>query len=268
MTAQAEHPIGRQIMGVNGPMARRVKDVRLALEVMSQGDAKDPWWVPAPLKGAPMNGPIRVAVTVDPSGQGVHPDVAAAIRSAAKALADAGYIVEEVEPPSVANAAECFLAILATELRHASMPVLRKLGNENTNRSLDLFLSQMPDLELFDYMKLLSGRNQLLREWQVFLERYPIVLGPVSTEPPFEVDFDLDGPRGKETMRALRMLFAVPLLGLPAVSVPVGTTDGVPLGVQVIASRFREDLCLDAAEVIEAKHSSPTPIDPVRQASE
>jgi amidase len=63
--------------------------------------------------------------------------------------------------------------------------------------------------------------------------------------------------------RAQRLLVAVNLLGLPAVAVPVGHTAGIPLGVQVIGSRYREDLCLDAAEVIEARHGLPTPIDPV-----
>ena len=52
------------------------------------------------------------------------------------------------------------------------------------------------------------------------------------------------------------------LLGLPAVAVPVGRPADVPPGVQVIGSRYREDLCLDAAEMIEARHALPTPIDP------
>jgi amidase len=51
-------------------------------------------------------------------------------------------------------------------------------------------------------------------------------------------------------------------LGFPAVAVPCALSDGVPLGVQVIGGRYREDLCLDAAEVIEARHGLPTPIDP------
>ncbi len=52
------------------------------------------------------------------------------------------------------------------------------------------------------------------------------------------------------------------LLGLPATAVPVGRTGTIPLGVQVIGSRYREDLTLDAAEVIEARHGLPTPIEP------
>ena len=53
----------------------------------------------------------------------------------------------------------------------------------------------------------------------------------------------------------------VNLLGLPAVAVPSGLAGGLPLGVQIIGARYREDLCLDAAEVIEARHGLPTPIE-------
>jgi amidase len=67
---------------------------------------------------------------------------------------------------------------------------------------------------------------------------------------------------GAELRRIQRMLLTVNVLGLPAVAVPAGVFDGLPLGVQAIASHYREDLCLDAAEVIGAQCSLDTPIDP------
>ena len=57
-------------------------------------------------------------------------------------------------------------------------------------------------------------------------------------------------------------MFAVPVLGLPALSVPTGMAGPVPMGVQLIGPRFREDLLLDAAEVIEARCPPMTPINP------
>ena len=54
----------------------------------------------------------------------------------------------------------------------------------------------------------------------------------------------------------------VNLLGLPAVAVPTGVIGGLPQGVQLIGDRFREDLCLDAAEAIERALGTLTPIDP------
>ena len=63
-------------------------------------------------------------------------------------------------------------------------------------------------------------------------------------------------------IRSLRMTTAVNALGLPAVAVPVGVADGLPQAVQVIGPRYREDLCLDAGQAIEANLGTITPIDP------
>jgi amidase len=52
-------------------------------------------------------------------------------------------------------------------------------------------------------------------------------------------------------------------VGLPCVAVPTGVSDDGPLGVQLVADRFREDLCLDAAEAIEKRAGLLTPIDPM-----
>ena len=63
-------------------------------------------------------------------------------------------------------------------------------------------------------------------------------------------------------LRAQEPQFAVPVLGLPAVSVPTGMAGVVPMGVQLIGPRFREDIVLDAAAVIESRQPPMTPIDP------
>ena len=261
-TTLEERPIGIQLMSVQGPLARRVADVRLGLAAMAARDPRDPWWAPAPLDGPPAARPIKVALTVDPSGLGVHPDVAAAVRRAGAALAEAGYAVEEVEPPDVAGVARCWTSIVMNETRHVTQPVLRQHGGRDLNRSLDFFLAATPDVDLAGYMKALGARSKHLRDWTLFLERYPLVVGPVSTEPPFEVGFDTTtAARANEVFTAQRLLVAVNLLGLPAVAVPSGLAGGLPLGVQVIGARYREDLCLDAAEVIEARHGLKTPIE-------
>ena len=57
-------------------------------------------------------------------------------------------------------------------------------------------------------------------------------------------------------------ILAPAVLGLPCVAVPTGVRDHVPLGVQIVGGRFREDLCLDAAEAIEQRAGAFTPIDP------
>ncbi len=264
-TATEERPPGLQLMSVQGPLARRVRDVRLGLQAMATRDPRDPWWVAAPLEGPAPPRPIRVALTIDPSQQGVHPDVAAAVRAAGAALNEAGYAVEEVDPPDVAGVAACWGALIASETRHVTLPHILKHGDADVIRSMQLMLELGADPDLEGYMKLLAQRSAHLRTWMLFFERYPLVVGPVSTEPPFTVGFDVESAqRTGEVMRVQRLLVAVNLLGLPAASVPAGLWGGLPLGVQVIGARYREDLCLDAAEVIEAQRGLSTPIDPAR----
>ena len=263
-TAADERPPGTQLMSVQGPLARRVRDVRLGLAAMSARDARDPWWAPAPLLGEPAARPVRVALTIDPAKGGVRADVAAAVREAGNALANAGYAVEEIEPPDVEGVAATWATICINEMRHVTQPWIRKYGGAAINRSLDLTLGAVPDVGLDGYMQALALRAKHIRDWTLFMERYPLVVGPVSTEPPFEIGFDTtSAERHAEVTRAQRLLVAVNLLGFPAVSVPTGVAGGLPLGVQVIGARYREDLCLDAAEAIEAQRPLPTPIEPV-----
>jgi amidase len=74
--------------------------------------------------------------------------------------------------------------------------------------------------------------------------------------------FDIESAaRTAALWRECATMMAVPVLGLPAMAVPTGVEDGLPMGVQIIAPRFREDLCLACAEAIEARAGTITPID-------
>ena len=74
-----DRPITAQFMAVHGPLARRVGDLRLAFGAMSAGDARDPWWVPAPLQGAAPAKPIRVALLDANRRPGLDPGIADAL---------------------------------------------------------------------------------------------------------------------------------------------------------------------------------------------
>ena len=65
-------------------------------------------------------------------------------------------------------------------------------------------------------------------------------------------------------MKGSRLIFMANLLGIPALSLPVGTHNGLPMSVQLISGRFSEDTCLDVAEDIEKYVGEITPIDPVK----
>jgi amidase len=79
----------------------------------------------------------------------------------------------------------------------------------------------------------------------------------------FAVGHDVAGPdEVRSIIDGLRFVVLGNLLGLPSVVVPVGVDGGLPQGVQLVGGRYREDLCLDAAEAIEQRLGVVTPIDP------
>jgi len=255
----ADSPISIQLMSVQGPMARHVADLRLALGIMSQPSARDPWYVPAPLTGAPA--PSRVAVVVDPGGQRSSSQVATGVRRAADALSAAGYSVEEVDPPDVAGAAEAWLNMLGWDIR-IMWQLMAPFVSADANTFMDTFLELFPPIDPAAHLQTFIARRAIARAWAEFQQTYPLVVAPIATEPPFAVGADLTA-EGVTAIRAtMAMVVTVNLLGLPAAAVPVGVEDGLPQVVQVIGPSYREDLCLAAAEAIEATRGIPTPIDP------
>jgi amidase len=254
-------PVSIQLMAVQGPMARRVADLRLALGIMSQPSARDPWYVPAPLAGEQPPAPVRVAVVADPAGLGTSPQVAGGVRRAAEALAAAGYAVEEVEPPDVALAAETWMNLLGHDLRFM-WQLMSPLVSEDANHFMSTLLSTQPEIDAMAYMQTFITRQAIGRAWSEFQAEHPLIVAPIATQPPFLVGADLEEEGIRTISASMAMVVAVNLLGVPAVSLPVGVADGLPQVVQVIGPRFREDLCLTAAGAIEEACGVLTPIDP------
>jgi len=261
-SAKTERPITAQLMSVQGPLARRVADLRLGLLGMVAADARDPTWVPAPLVGPAPPRPIQVAIAPDPFGD-TAPEIVAAVRDAGRRLADAGYVVVEQVPPRLGEAADLWHRLVVNEERRALVPGIRAYGDAKSQRNIDGHLRHAPVLDGDGILDAFGIRLSLMRDWQLFFERFPIVVLPVSHQLPFRSDLDQESETiVTEMMDAQRSLLATPVLGFPSVAVPTGNVGGVPVGVQVVASRYREDLCLDAAEIIEARAPVLTPIDP------
>jgi amidase len=257
----ADAPIGAQLMIVEGPMARRITDLRAALEVMAGYSPRDPWSVQAPLRGPEPAKPIRVALVIDPAGQGTAEQVQDGVRKAAAALEEAGYVVDEIEPPSIAAAAATGVGMLNTPEFRAMSPMLSFLPAA-THRFLSEFYEAAGDPDPVTSMQSFITRHSLLRAWGEFQQTHPLIVAPVCTDIPFQVGTDLGDGRVAETIHSMRMAIAVNALGLPAVALPVGVADGLPQAVQVIGPRYREDLCLDAAAALEDRLGTITPIDP------
>ena len=252
-SAPAERPPMAQLMSVQGPLCREVADVRLALEVMSRRDVRDPWWVPAPLTGPPVA--RRVAKARIPADMDCDPEVLARIDEAAGYLADAGYEVTEVEVPDITATFKLWVDLISTEIETVQAEQMRALGSPPFIGALEGILHIADILDAAGYMRAVALRARLLREWLVFLETWPVVLAPVSVKPTPAFDADLKGDAAVRTLfeNDLRFNAALSVLGLPVATTPVGFAGGNPIGVQLLASRYREDVCLDAAAAIEAR---------------
>ena len=259
-TVPLEVPLAFRLFLTDGPMARHVADLALALSVLAGADPRDPWSV-SPARGD-LGTPLRIAVTTDPGGLGCDPTIAAGVRRAADLLATEGCRVEAVEPPAIVEAHELWGMLLSAETRTIVLPFGRSLLAADALMVIEHLMAAFPIVDLAGYMEALARRTRVAREWALFLDRYDVVLGPVGCLPPFRVGDDLTAAGMAAIMGSMRLVTTCNFLGLPAAVVPVGTADGLPQAVQLIATRYREDRCLAAAEIIERRTGPITPIDP------
>ena len=259
---QVARPFGSQMMAVQGPHTRTVRDCRLALAAMAAGDARDTRWVDAPLEAAPL--PKRVALVVGNPGGTLHPAQAEAVRTAGRHLAAAGYEVEEVSPPDLEAIVQCWLDIGSNELFPALLPRMRQLGDPMAIASMELWNEIVPPSGFEAFLRAIANRDLYIWKWLEFMQTRPLVVLPTmgSLAPVHDLDTTMAGQR--EVLDQIRVSLIAPVLGLPSLAVPVGWHGRLRPGVQIMAPRFREDLCLAAGEVIEAAEGVVSPVDPFR----
>jgi len=199
------------------------------------------------------------------SGGATDPVVAAAVRTAAEFLADAGYDVREVEPPSWNDALTTWMSLLLGDFASIRAELNAVMGPSGT-AVLDATYALAPRMDPKGLSGVFVHRHRIAREWSMFFVDYPLLLTPTWARLPFEHGFDADSVEGTAaSLEALRPVWPANLLGLPSACVPA-TRDaetGLPIGVLVTGARADDFLCLDAAEAIEARSTVRTPIDPI-----
>ncbi len=247
-----------------GPMARHIADLRLAFAVLAAPDPRDPRLAPALIEAhCSQEGELpRVAVTTDPGGLGVDERVAGGVRRAAEALADAGYRVEDGEPPLLREATEVWGQLADAELRSAGQALMDPLSEE-ARRFIELTTWAAAEPSLAGYLEAHMERFRCARVWSEWFGGGRLLLGPVTTAQAFPVGHDIeDGEQALGVRRSMRLTLVANLLGLPSVALPAGVDAGLPQGVQIIGPRHREVLCLNAAQAIEDRLGVITPIEP------
>ena len=244
--------ISNQQMSVQGPLTRTVADARLALQVMAQGSPLDPQWTPAPLEYPNTHRPLKVAVFKRHAAYDADPTVVAAIEQAAGWLAAADCEVEEVEPPHFEEGARLWRHLVMEDMRRGGQPAMEVMADAGTKAALRGYMEGLPVWDRDAYLDALTRRFNICRDWAVFLEQYPVLLMPNSWHRQFPVDADrVSAQRVHELIAAQSPLLGTAMMGLPGLAVPTGLVDGLPIGVQLVTSRFREDLALRAGEIIE-----------------
>lgn len=251
------------LLGVVGPMARTVADLKVLFEVMQGPDIGDPSAAPVPVCW-PSDGDLkkcRVGYFEDDGRTPVTPETRTAVRAAAAALKRAGFAVEAFRPEGLEQARRLwwqFFGIAGgmllgpmTKGREADLsPILKQFSSwvaaEPTHTGqtlLDTWIKRdVLRMEIFSQMR-----------------EYPILLCPVASIPAFrhgERSWQIDG-QTVQYLAAWSYTEWFNLLGTPAVVVPVGRSDeGLPIGVQIVARPWQEELVLAAAAELETQRGA------------
>jgi amidase len=228
-----------------GPIARDAADLALMLPVIAGPDGVDPYAVPAPLLSGE-SGALRVGWFVVSPRVTVTPGTEAAVAAAVRSLADAGSSTRPVEPPWEPDPSELFMsAIVADGGAQARADVAAADGRHHPQFQgfLDAAAERALSAEQwFAVQRDIFGLRAAVRR---LFDDLDLLVCPVAAGP---------APRhGQDysAYNAFDFVHLVALAGLPAASVPVGSEDGLPVGVQLVGPAFREDLVLAGAAQLE-----------------
>ena len=255
---KAERGLLAQSMSVQGLLTRSAADLHLAMPSLIAPDPRDPFHVPLPWRGEDIGDPLRVAFTKNTFGYALHPQVEAALDTARDALTDAGYLVEEIDPPDVFECGRNGYRALMGEVLTLMRSDIEAAGSQTIRKIFEVYFQEFPPILEADLLRMMAKRSHYAREWSVFMETYPLVLSPFLPQPFFKPDRDTEGAEGvHEVLGCAVYSYAMNFLGLPAACVPARLaelpTGPQPINVQIAARRWREDLAVDAAAAIESR---------------
>jgi len=256
------HPGG--LLGVAGPLARTVADVRLLFSVLAGHDPLDPFSAPVPLREMP-SGDVRIGAMEQLGGVPVEAPIREAVRGAASLLRSLGHTVEPFASPVLERAAELWKFFF----QELPLTVMRDLLAGQRDKihwsGAEMFEQVMdkPEPSGKQVLENLVARDKLRARLLGQMEEHRVLLWPACGVVAFR-----HRQRRWETPErtidygeAMRPLTPVNLLGLPAVVLPFQVTPGdLPVGIQLVGRPYEEELLLElAARLEEARGPLPGP---------
>ena len=242
----------------DGPMARKVEDIKAGLSILGGRHVDDPNSVDVPLEGK-MPEKLKAALVKEIDGIELPQATVKEIEEAGKILSENGWDVEEVQAPELDKVFDMWGVILAEGGLELAP---KELFKPETAAYLDRWSETFSHINLSMDEKF-TERFRLRKVWSNFLNEYQVCIGPTWCNLPWQIDTDLDPKLGNDALKK-SFYFIAPAngLGLPAVALATGVSEGIPTGIQIYADLFRDDIALLAAEIIEKEKPCPSPINP------
>ncbi len=237
-----------------GPMSRSVRDAAAMLDVMAGPDPRDPFCLPPPDESylAACEGGIeglKVAWSPDLGYAKVDPEVARLTEAAAHRFLDLGCYVEEATPgfPDPIWSADQHLTAGAANRAWDKLPEWRDRMDPGFVATAEI----MAQRTLFDSARARLQRLQVADTMGRFFQRYDLLLTPTMPEPAFGLDRS-ERPY-QPSIGWSPFTYPFNLTGEPAATVPCGwTSDGLPVGLQIVGPRFAEGRVFRAAAAFES----------------
>ncbi len=246
------------LIGVVGPMARTVDDLKILFEVMQGPDDGDTCAAPVPLRWSADKEikQLRVGYFEDDGRTPVRPEIRKAVKTAAEALAAEGFVVEPFRPEGLEEAREIWRKFFI-KVGGAIIGPMFKGREADLSPTLRQFLGWAelePELTGDSLLNAWFGRDALRARFLAQMREYPILLCPPAAIPAFR-----HGVRSWDIeVATVHYLDAwsytewFNLLGNPAAVVPVShSNEGLPIGVQIVGRPWEEEQVLSVAAVLE-----------------
>ena len=246
------------LLGVVGPMARTVQDLELLFVAMAGPEAGDASAAPVPLRRLSQSEVrrMRIGYFEDDGMTPVTPETRAAVRAAARALEEQGFAVEPFRPEGLEQARELWWVFFGLAGGLMLGPMLA--GNDaELSPTLQEFVATVaaePPLTADRLLNAWVERDQCRSHLLEQMEKFPVLLCPVSAVPAFrhgEGSWSAS-EKGVSYLNAMRYSQWFNLTGNPAVVVPLGrSAEGLPIGVQIVARPYEEEVALEVAKKVE-----------------